>query len=707
MVEITATGTVSLQTALPTSTRPIALRGPGADKLTIERGVATQFQLLRINGNGSLIEGLTLKDGDAGSGSGGGIFLGGTSSLVRGCVVTGNKAADGAGIFLGGSNSVIADCEITGNTASNDGGGVGAFANGTIYNSTISGNTATNGGGGIYLNAGMSSVLHCTLSGNTALNGGGMFLGAVTVMSTVAADNTATGTGPDLNTTTAAVSFSLVKDAAGSNVVDGTNDNKVADPQLGALASNGGPTKTMAISTSSPATNAGTSVSLATGGLLLGPQCFDQRGVGFPRWYGAAPDMGAYELKSGATITPTSLADSGAGSLREALTNANATTGFTLIDLSGLSGTISLATALPQITEGVHFKGPGADKLTVERGGAANFSVFDINPSRGFVVQFTGLTITKGAAGTLAGGGILSRDPAVGEPCVIVDACAITANSAARGGGIGLDNGILLVRNSEISGNSATGTGGGIDVTQPAGKEQSVLLMENSTVSGNTSGGDGGGIALTDRFNRLRFVTVANNTATGAGGGLKTSAANNTIEIYSSICADNMSGSGGADWHALGRQNHGRNNLVESANATVNLTNGTNGNVVGLDPGLGALELNSATTKTHAITAMSEASEKALLFPQVTKDQRNFTRPTDKQDMGAFEVGGTAPPVTTTTTSGGTAGGGRLSGPGRNEGYVIKGDSDCSLTSPAEAPTQGLWIFALLTLLCWGLRRQS
>jgi len=64
------------------------------------------------------------------------------------------------------------------------------------------------------------------------------------------------------------------------------------NPQLGALAFNGGPTRTRALQAGSPAINAGSNpLGLTT----------DQRGTGFPRVVGAAADMGAYEFATATT----------------------------------------------------------------------------------------------------------------------------------------------------------------------------------------------------------------------------------------------------------------------------------------------------------------------------------------------------------------------------------------------------------------------
>src|SRR6185369_5191626 len=110
---------------------------------------------------------------------------------------------------------------------------------------------------------------------------------------------------------------------------------------LGALASNGGPTQTHALLSGSPAINAGT----ATGALTT-----DQRGVARPQ--GAAVDIGAVEF---ASLIVTNVNDAGAGSLRQAITDANANAGVndSSFNLPAGPQTINLAGALPDITDSI------------------------------------------------------------------------------------------------------------------------------------------------------------------------------------------------------------------------------------------------------------------------------------------------------------------------------------------------------------------
>ena len=82
-------------------------------------------------------------------------------------------------------------------------------------------------------------------------------------------------------------------------MTNGVNGNQVgvANPGLGPLADNGGPTQTIALMTGSPAIDAGSNalaVDPSTGQTLT----TDQRGTGFARIVNGTVDIGAYEVQS-------------------------------------------------------------------------------------------------------------------------------------------------------------------------------------------------------------------------------------------------------------------------------------------------------------------------------------------------------------------------------------------------------------------------
>src|SRR5262249_49457610 len=60
------------------------------------------------------------------------------------------------------------------------------------------------------------------------------------------------------------------------------------------------------------------------------------------------------------TYTVSNLNDLGAGSLSQAITDANANPGADVIDATGVSGTITLMTELPFVTDSVSINGPGS-----------------------------------------------------------------------------------------------------------------------------------------------------------------------------------------------------------------------------------------------------------------------------------------------------------------------------------------------------------
>ncbi len=120
------------------------------------------------------------------------------------------------------------------------------------------------------------------------------------------------------------------------------------------------------LQTTSPAINSGN-----TNASLLDDSDFD----GGPRWYGDKPDRGVFESNIGTTATTlivTSSGDSGAGTLRQAIIDANAGPNINRIefDIGSSCGprVITLQSSLPEITNPVVIDGftqPGASRNTL------------------------------------------------------------------------------------------------------------------------------------------------------------------------------------------------------------------------------------------------------------------------------------------------------------------------------------------------------
>src|SRR5258705_4032741 len=153
--------------------------------------------------------------------------------------------------------------------------------------------------------------------------------------------------------------------------------------------------------------------------------------------------------------TVTSLADSGPGSLREAI--GNAAPGETIDFLSG--GAITLTSGGLSIDKNLIISGPGAGNLVVQRStasGTPDFSIFSVLSG---TVTISGLTVSNGR--DVVGGCIDV------ESVLTLNDCVIAGNSGTESGGGIMNRGTMTISNCVIRGNSAAGAswdgfGGGI-----------------------------------------------------------------------------------------------------------------------------------------------------------------------------------------------------------------------------------------------------
>ena len=154
-------------------------------------------------------------------------------------------------------------------------------------------------------------------------------------------------------------------------------------------------------------------------------------------------------------ITVTNTNDSGPGSLRQALADANDGDTITF----AVTDTIGLTSGELLVNSSITISGPGANNLAVN--GNAKSRVFHV--ASGKTVTISGLAITNGNSGSDAGGGIYND-----HATLTLNECTVTGNSASfTGGGIFNDgfggSANLEINNCTISGNSALGgSAGGI-----------------------------------------------------------------------------------------------------------------------------------------------------------------------------------------------------------------------------------------------------
>jgi hypothetical protein len=214
---------------------------------------------------------------------GGGAMVGGTV-LISGSTIDHNTADVGGAIFSVQGDLSLVNSTISNNAVADKGGGIFVL-NGypyglvglTLNNSTITLNTSagSNGGAGIVDNhdptLGFSDFESSIVAGNINAMSGATFdadLGSTRPNSIISGAN------------------NLIVAASGVTLPP---DTISADPMLGPLQDNGGPTWTHALLTGSPAIDTGNN---------LANLDFDQRGEGFLRRSGAAVDIGAFELQT-------------------------------------------------------------------------------------------------------------------------------------------------------------------------------------------------------------------------------------------------------------------------------------------------------------------------------------------------------------------------------------------------------------------------
>lgn len=331
-----------------TITTNIEIVGPGADTLTVD-GITGDGTNNRVFGIGSAgdatVKGLTVTGGNGNDEGGGAIFNDGGTLKLNNSTVSGNSADfDGGGVFSVGTLTVTGST-VSGNSATY-GGGIANDGTLTVKSSTISGNSADSVGGGISSTTDSVSgttpnpteettVTNSTISGNISGIGGGVYNanGLTLIENTTVTGNTSAPDGQGAGVASYGDAFARTEVLAsiisandttdvdfvsgssnsfqsnGSNLIgDGNatgNFNKAGDrtgvtaPKLGALANNGGPTKTHAVLSGSPALDAVVGAcGVAT----------DQRGVARPQDGdnngSAICDKGAFELKAAVVQPP-------------------------------------------------------------------------------------------------------------------------------------------------------------------------------------------------------------------------------------------------------------------------------------------------------------------------------------------------------------------------------------------------------------------
>lgn len=361
-----------------------------------------------------------------------------------------------------------------------------------------------------------------------------------------------------------------------------------------------------------------------------------------------------------AAVQVTNNADSGAGSLRQAILDS--CPGSVITFGAGVT-TLNVGSAIT-INRDIEIQGPSAKRLTLA--GNSTNGVFII--SSGTTVNISGMTITNSVLNSGNGG-------AVANSGNLTLTSVVVRNSSANNGGGVFNDGNLTIDRSAIWGNTAFVNGGGIE---SAGNNASRLTIINSTISGNSAFAFGGGIDAPAGTVTLINATVTGNRAEsdnngiGGGGGIYTNSSVATpATLRNNIIANNFIRPVGNSPAAndVGGNNitNAFYNIIGNAASAGGITHGVNGNQVG-NSGSGTMPINAVlqttltdnggNSPTHKLVSGGLAVDKGSaaatpfgesILPPITTDQRDVIRPYDNpsipnasggdgSDIGAYEL---------------------------------------------------------------------
>ena len=264
-----------------------------------------------------------------------------------------------------------------------------------------------------------------------------------------------------------------------------------------------------------------------------------------------------------ATFNVTNTNDSGAGSLRQAIIDANNTAGTDTINLPsgtytllGAAGEDAAASGDLDITDDVIIVGAGAATTIID--GNNNDRVFHLPGVGSTTATISGITIQNGDANN--GGGIF-----VGNFTTLnLSDAALTGNrhSGSGSGGAIHVHGTANLDRVLMSGNNAD-LGGAIGYHGANGGS-----LTNVTISGNTSSGNGGGL-WTDTAITIKNSTITLNQGNNGGGIFATGA---TVTISNTIVSDNTANSSNDD--VQGTFSSDGSNLIESVAGSTGFVGG-------------------------------------------------------------------------------------------------------------------------------------
>jgi hypothetical protein len=489
---------------------PVEVRQATANSRVMH--VLSGASTVTITGNGGASP-LTLDGGSVTGGNGGGILVDGTTGLSLTDVrVVSNRVAAGA--------------------RGQGGNGSGVYAAGgtvTLTDSSVSNNTAPDGkSGGIDVESGSVVLTGSQVDGNSAHNVGGIHVANVAHLGDIAVQVLA-GSTVNGNSSTATLDARKGDFGGGGIAADGAGGVYVSDSQV----------------------SHNRTVGMYSGGIVVGvgdvtvtdgSQVDDNTNEG--PGGGVAANFGGTVTVSGKSEVSRNVGSGLGGGVVNfsAFKGVVVVTGGSRVDGNVLTNAESVGQVIAAFLEFLRSQGSldaaasaaaaraalallkHPDRLVLGGGIATLAAPITVSDFSEVNRNFCGLRVVN-ADTTGLGGGIFSL---LGS--VTVDQSAVDQNLAPHGDGGGIYNALnrLTLTNADVSGNVASGDGGGI-------WNGGILSCDVITVANNTAGGNGGGL-----FNAGLAVitdgTFTGNTAGRRGGGIATEV---PLRLVDPVFADN------------------------------------------------------------------------------------------------------------------------------------------------------------------------
>ncbi|MDB5334442.1 MAG: hypothetical protein JWN70_61 [Planctomycetaceae bacterium] len=337
--------------------------------------------------------------------------------------------------------------------------------------------------------------------------------------------------------------------------------------------------------------------------------------------------------------------------LRQNVTIVGVSAASTIIDASGLDRIFHVFPGVTVTLKNLTLRGGNA---TDAKGGGAILN--EGNLTLDHVIVTSNAAASPGGGGVLnqgflnlqqaqilfntapSGGGILNNNTTAPATTVTleIDDSTISGNLATGdGGGLRVQKGKTLIQRSTFDANVAQGSGGGLAV------QANTTTVTNATFSANTAT-TGGGLAAIGGSLTISYSTITLNSASTAGGGL--SKTSGTTSLTDTIVAGNFSTDGNArDISSAAAFISNGHNLIGVIGSATGFSLGQ-GDLIGtsiipIDPNLAPLAYNGGPTRTHRPNIGSLVIDHGATdanTPQV--DQRGFTRVVDGDDSGSATI---------------------------------------------------------------------